>query len=107
MKTDFIAQHPRAARRFVEGVGKALDWSRDTPREQVQQRFTDIITRRKRNESADLVKYWRSYGVAGRHGRIEPQEFQIWIDWMVRSGELKAGQLALNGVFTNDLNVAP
>lgn len=105
LKTAFIAQHPEAARRFVEGVGKALDWSRDNPREQVQRRFTDIIFKRKRNENAALVKYWRSYGVAGRHGRIEPKDFQIWIDWMVRSGELRAGQLTSTDVFTNQLNV--
>jgi ABC-type nitrate/sulfonate/bicarbonate transport system substrate-binding protein len=107
LKTDFIARHPQAARRFVEGVGRALDWSRDTPREQVQQRFADIIARRKRNENAALVKYWRSYGVAGRRGRIEPKDFQIWIDWLVRSGELKAGQVPRASVFTNELNVPP
>jgi hypothetical protein len=67
----------------------------------------EIIAKRKRNENAALVKYWRSYGVAGRHGRIDPKDFKIWIDWMVRSGELRAGQLALNEVFTNELNVPP
>jgi ABC-type nitrate/sulfonate/bicarbonate transport system substrate-binding protein len=107
LRTDFIRRHPQAARRFVEGVGKALDWSRDTPYAQVQQRFATIIARRKRSESAALIKYWHSYGVAGRHGRIEAKDFQIWIDWMVRSGELRPGQLALNDTFTNELNLAP
>jgi ABC-type nitrate/sulfonate/bicarbonate transport system substrate-binding protein len=105
MKTDFIARNPHATRRFVEGVGKALDWSRDTPLQEVQQRFSDIIAKRQRNEDGSLIKYWRSFGVAGRHGLIEAKDFQIWIDWMVRSGELRSGQLTLDGVFTNELNV--
>jgi ABC-type nitrate/sulfonate/bicarbonate transport system substrate-binding protein len=104
LRNDFIAKHPTAARIFVQGVGKALDWSRDTPREQVLKRFYSIIERRKRNEDASVIKYWKSYGVAGRRGLIEPRDFQIWIDWMMRSGELRAGQLSIERVYTNELN---
>jgi ABC-type nitrate/sulfonate/bicarbonate transport system substrate-binding protein len=105
LRTDFIARHPKTARKFVEGVGKAIDFSRSTPREQVLERFRAIIAKRKRNEDASALKYWRSYGVAGEHGLISAQEFQTWVDWMVRAGELRKGQLDLTGVFSNDLNV--
>lgn len=104
MRSDFIARHPEAARTFVQGVGKALDWSRSTPRDQVIERFKSIIAKRKRNEDATIVKYWRSYGVATPQGRIQDKDFTIWIDWMVRSGELRRGQLNLPAVYTNELN---
>jgi ABC-type nitrate/sulfonate/bicarbonate transport system substrate-binding protein len=105
LRSDFIAKHPKTAKTVVEGIGKALDWSRATPREQVLQRFSAIIAKRRRNEDGSLLKYWKSYGVASPHGRIQPREFSIWIDWMVRSNELRPGQLDLKGVYTNELNV--
>jgi len=104
LRNDFIERHPSTARKFVEGVGKALDFSRQTPREQVLERFRAIIAKRKRNEDASVIKYWNSYGVATRQGRIQEKDFSIWIDWMVRSGELRAGQLNLSAVYGNDLN---
>jgi ABC-type nitrate/sulfonate/bicarbonate transport system substrate-binding protein len=100
----FIDKHPKAARKFVEGVGKALDYSRQTPRQQVVERFTSIIQKRKRNEDTSLVKYWKSYGVAGKQGRLQDGDFGIWIDWMVKTGELRQGQLTPQGAFTNALN---
>ena len=33
MKKDFIRDNPKAVRKFVEGVGRAIEWSRTTPRE--------------------------------------------------------------------------
>lgn len=105
LRSDFIAKHPQAARTFVEGVGKALDFSRTTPRERVIERFQAIIAKRRRNEDASVIKYWQSYGVATPQGRILARDFEIWIDWMVRSGELRPGQLNLSHVYTNELNV--
>ena len=104
MRDDFIAQHPEAARRFVEGVGKAVEWARTTPRAQVIERFRSIIGKRKRNENTELVSYWKSYGIAGRAGSLKREEFQVWIDWMVRSGELRPGQIEAASVYTNRLN---
>jgi ABC-type nitrate/sulfonate/bicarbonate transport system substrate-binding protein len=34
MHRKFLQQHPRAARRFVEGVAKAIEWARTVPRDQ-------------------------------------------------------------------------
>jgi len=104
MKTQFIKQHPAVARRFVEAVARALDWSRETPREQVVARLVEIIGKRGRNEDDSVVKYWRSYGVNGKGGTISDREFQLWIDWMVKDGELAPGQLAASSLYTNELN---
>ena len=77
---------------------------RQTPRQQLIDRFTSIIQNRKRNEDTSLVKYWKSYGVAGKQGRLQDGDFSIWIDWMVKTGELQKGQLTPQGAFTNSLN---
>jgi len=104
LRNDFVQRQPKAARLFVEGVGKALDYSRQTPRAQLLERFASIIAKRKRNEDASILKYWKSYGVASAHGRIEARDFELWIDWMVRVGELRPGQLQSSSVYTNELN---
>ena len=48
-----------------------------------------------------MVKYWKSYGVAGQGGVIAEREFQIWLEWMVKDGSLKSGQLALADIYDN------
>jgi ABC-type nitrate/sulfonate/bicarbonate transport system substrate-binding protein len=104
MKTSFIRDNPKTARKFVEAVGRAIEWARHTPREQVIARFLSIIAKRGRNEDVAAIKYWRSYGVAGRGGLISDKDFQVWLDWMIKGGELAPGQLDLRQVYTNDLN---
>jgi ABC-type nitrate/sulfonate/bicarbonate transport system substrate-binding protein len=104
MKTTFIRDHPRTARRFVEGVARALEWARETPSDQVTARFREIMAKRGRNEDDAAVKFWRSYGVNGKGGTISDREFQIWIDWMVKDGELAPDQIAVSSLYTNELN---
>jgi ABC-type nitrate/sulfonate/bicarbonate transport system substrate-binding protein len=104
MKASFIREHPKTARKFVDAVARALEWSRQTPRDQVIARFGEIIRKRGRTENDAALKYWRSYGVNGKGGTIADREFQLWIDWMVKDGELSAGQIPVRSVFTNELN---
>ncbi|WP_437836950.1 ABC transporter substrate-binding protein [Sorangium sp. So ce1153] len=104
MKTSFIKENPKTVRRFVEATAKAIEWARNTPRETVVERCIALMKKRGRNEEDSVIKFWRSYGVAGKGGLIAEREFQIWIDWMVRSGELKPGEIALNRLYTNEFN---
>ncbi|MFG2622015.1 ABC transporter substrate-binding protein [Streptomyces sp. NPDC048507] len=104
MTERFIKENPDTVRTFVTGVGKALDWARTTPREEVVARLTKIVTGRGRNEDTSTLKYWRSYGVAAPAGRIEEKEFQLWIDWLAERGEVKKGRLRAADLFTNEFN---
>jgi ABC-type nitrate/sulfonate/bicarbonate transport system substrate-binding protein len=99
-----LRNNPRTARHFVEATGRAIEWARQAPREDVVRRFESIITRRGRNEDASAVKYWKSAGVSGRGGRIEDKDFQVWIDWLVKDGQLTPGQLTPGQLFSNELN---
>ncbi|WP_371676214.1 ABC transporter substrate-binding protein [Streptomyces sp. NBC_01276] len=104
MTERFIKENPDTVRTFVTGVGKAIDWSRTTPREEVIARMTEIVRKRGRNEDTSILKYWRSYGVAAPAGRIEEKEFQLWIDWLAERGEVKKGRLRAADLFTNEFN---
>ena len=104
MRNQFIAGNPNTVRHFVEAVARAIEWARKTPPEEVRARFEKIIADRKRNEDASTVKYWKSTGVAGQGGLIEDREFQVWIDWLVKDGVLKPGQLRASDLYTNEFN---
>jgi ABC-type nitrate/sulfonate/bicarbonate transport system substrate-binding protein len=100
----FIEKNPNTVRKFVDGVAKAIEWTRTTPREQVIARYAAIIAKRHRNENADAVKYWKSPGIGGRGGLIADRELQIWIDWLVRDRELTRDQLKPSDIYTNQFN---
>ncbi|MBB0243938.1 ABC transporter substrate-binding protein [Streptomyces alkaliphilus] len=103
---EFIERHPETVRAFVTGVGRAIEWSRTTPREEVIARMTDIVERRDRDESPDALRYWKSYGVAGTGGLIDEGEFDLWIDWLAERGEIEAGSIGAADLFTNEFNNA-
>ncbi|MGW7056068.1 ABC transporter substrate-binding protein [Streptomyces sp. NPDC054887] len=104
MTDRFLKRNPDTARTFVTGVGKAIEWSRSTPREEVVARMTDIVGRRGRNEDTAALRYWKSYGVAGTAGRIKGKELQLWTDWLTKRGDIKKGQVTLSDLYTNDFN---
>lgn len=104
LTTRFLKESPNSARKLVEAAARAIEWARSTPREEVVARLQRIIERRGRNEDASLVKYWTSMGVAGKGGLLAAREYQGWIDWLVKDGELKAGQIKAEDLYTNQLN---
>ncbi len=103
LRKDFIAKNPTTTRQFVEGVGKAIEWSRTTPRDQVIARFRDIIAKRNRKEDATAIQYFKGFGVAGKGGLIEDADFARWTDWLKVNGQLKK-DVAPAELFTNEFN---
>ena len=106
MTDRFLKQNPDTARTFVTAVGRAIEWSRTTPHEEVIARMTDIVKKRGRNEDTAPLKYWRSYGVAETAGRITDKELQLWIDWLAERGDIRKGQVTLDDLYTNEFNTA-
>jgi ABC-type nitrate/sulfonate/bicarbonate transport system substrate-binding protein len=104
MTKKFLHEHPAVARRFVEATARAIEWAKKTPREEVIARFQNVVQNRHRNEDSSSLKYWRSTGVAGAGGTIAAKEFQVWIDWLVKEGDLSPGQVEARDVYTNELN---
>ncbi|GAA3030717.1 ABC transporter substrate-binding protein [Streptomyces glomeratus] len=106
MTDRFLEQNPDTARVFVTGVGRAIEWARSTPHDEVVARMTDIVKKRGRNEDPAPLKYWRSFGVAERAGRITGKELQLWIDWLTERGDIKKGQVKAADLYTNEFNAA-
>ena len=103
-RNDFISKNKDAVADFVQGTARAIRWTQVTPRDEVIAKYKEIITGRGRNETTDLVDYWKSPGVAGPGGVITDKEIQTWIDWLVRNGELEDGKLTPADVYTNEYN---
>lgn len=100
----YIQENPDTVRTFVEGVGKAIEWARNTPREEVIKKLEEIVSAREGNETTENLKYWKSTGIAEEGGQIAKKEFQVWIDWLVKNGELKEGQIKAEDLYTNEFN---
>lgn len=104
MSDRYLNQHPRAARAFVTGVGRALDWSRRTPRAEVVDRMVRIVRRRDRSEDTEPLRYWRSFGVPEAGGRVVPRELSMWSRWLEQRGDLKPGRVHISDMYTNAFN---
>lgn len=104
LRERFIKDNPDTTRKLVEGISRAIAWAQTTPPEEVRARFEKIIAARKRNEDASPIKYWKSTGVASKGGVIGDPEIQVWIDWLVKDGLLKPGQLKASDTYTNEFN---
>ncbi|MEU8247811.1 ABC transporter substrate-binding protein [Nonomuraea sp. NPDC048916] len=104
LREDFIADNPGTTRAFVSGFARAVLWAQTRSREEVVATYEKIIAKRGRNEEATTVRYWKSTGIAGQGGVIADKEFQTWIDWLRREGELQPGQVRLTDLFTNEFN---
>lgn len=100
----YIKDNPHTVKQFVEGVAKAIEWERTTPREEVIARFEKVVKARNDNETTDNLKYWQATGIAEKGGVITPSEYDVWINWLVKNGELKEGQVKAEDIYTNEYN---
>jgi ABC-type nitrate/sulfonate/bicarbonate transport system substrate-binding protein len=64
MSNRFIAENPNTVRKYVEGVGEAIEWAGSRPRDEVIARMESIIDKRGRNEDKTVVDFWTSTTVA-------------------------------------------
>ncbi|NMD70940.1 ABC transporter substrate-binding protein [Bacillus sp. DNRA2] len=101
---DYIKENPNTVKTFVEGVAKAHEWAKTTPREEVIQRLEKIVKGRNNNEPTANLKYWKSFGVASKGGVIQPKEYTVWVDYLVNDKQLKKGQVKLEELYTNKFN---
>jgi ABC-type nitrate/sulfonate/bicarbonate transport system substrate-binding protein len=99
-----LREWPNTIRKFVEATGRAIEWTRAQPAEVVRQRMAAIITRRGRGEDPSLVQHWKSTAISQPGGRIADSEFQVWIDWLIKDGQLAPGQVTREQLYTNEFN---
>jgi ABC-type nitrate/sulfonate/bicarbonate transport system substrate-binding protein len=107
MSKRFVAEHPDSARRYVDGVGRAIEWARENSRETVVDRMRAIIGKRGRNEDDSIVRYWTSTTIPSPRGVLRDADFQMWIDWLERDGQIDEGRLEPKEIFTNEFQPQP
>lgn len=100
MTKRFLSQNPKAARKFVQATARAIEWARESPREQVVARFQKIIKQRGSQADVDAQRYWRTTNVASRGGILSDRDFQVWIDWMVKDQQIAPGQIKARDLYT-------
>jgi len=103
-RDDFIAKNKDAVADFTQGVARAIRWTQTQPRDVVIARYTTIIEGRGRQENTDLVQYWKSTGVSAPGGVIADKEIALWVNWLVREGTLRKGELDPKDLYTNEFN---
>ncbi len=101
---EYIKENPNTVKTFVNGVAKALEWSKSTPREEVIERLEKIVNERNNNETTNNLKYWKSFGIESTGAVIKPEDFEVWVDYLVKDGQLKEGQVTLEDLYTNEFN---
>ncbi|WP_334143335.1 ABC transporter substrate-binding protein [Corynebacterium nuruki] len=103
-RDSFIQKSPEAVADFTQGVARAIRWLQTTDRAEVVDRYRNIMASRDRNEDPALADYYRSSSIPKPGGVIQPDEFRIWTDWLVRSGEFKDGDIIPDELYTNEFN---
>jgi ABC-type nitrate/sulfonate/bicarbonate transport system substrate-binding protein len=100
----YIHANPDVLKDYVQGVARALVWAQTHSAAEVRATFLGIIRRRHRAESTEALQYYLSSTVPAKGGVMHPEEFKVWIDRLVRTGVLKAGQVEAADVYTNEFN---
>ncbi|WP_026405062.1 ABC transporter substrate-binding protein [Actinomadura rifamycini] len=103
-RDDFIERNPDTVRAFTAGVARTIEWSRERPREEVVAHLTRILEARGRNETGDALRYWLSWGVAGKGGVMSDREFTTWSDWLAEVGQIPEATVAPGDLYTNEFN---
>jgi ABC-type nitrate/sulfonate/bicarbonate transport system substrate-binding protein len=102
MRNDFIEKHPNAVRHFVRATARAIEWARSHPREEVIAMLEKTMKRRGKNEDTSQLQYWKSTTIASRGGLLGDADFQVWINWLIKDGQLKPGQVEPRQIYTNE-----
>lgn len=100
----YIEEHPAELKDFTQGVAKAYEWLKETNRDEVVARMKTIMEKRDRDEPIENLKYWQSSNVDSEGGVLKQEDFDIWLDQLVRTGEFKSKNVDTSKIYTNEFN---
>lgn len=94
LRRDWIAAHPEAAKAFVDGSVRALDYAREHPAE-TRAIFARALE--ERGENPQVAQFFAGYGV--REGGLPVErDIKFWIDVLERQGSVPAGRLVAKDI---------
>jgi ABC-type nitrate/sulfonate/bicarbonate transport system substrate-binding protein len=106
-REEFVKAHPDTVKRYLRAVDGArhivwAEYQKDPDR--VRKAYADISGEKGGNP--ELAKYYRGPRWTPENQFIKDQDIQFWIDQFIEAGILKAGQIKLSEVYTNEFNPA-
>ncbi|MCI1945383.1 ABC transporter substrate-binding protein [Clostridium luticellarii] len=90
----FAEKNPEAVKGFVTAVAKASDWSKTHESE-----GKEIIAKKLGIKASD-VEAWNYYP----QQVVQKDAVKWWLDYLEKNGKLKAGQVKLDDIYTNEYN---
>jgi ABC-type nitrate/sulfonate/bicarbonate transport system substrate-binding protein len=104
LRDDFIQQHPAVAQELAAGIAKAVSFEQTAPVPKVIAAYDKFLASHGRSSEEKFVAPWKSIGISVPGGYLRPADFEPWITWMIRTGQLKPGQVSLPQIYTNQFN---
>lgn len=101
---DYIAKNPDTVAQFVEGSAKALEWLKETPREEVIEIYSKILSERGEEAAVENTRFYQSPGITAVGGQLSDEDFTIWLDALEADGTIEKGSLDVSTVYTNEFN---
>jgi len=93
-------EKPDAVKRLVEAIARAEDWEKEHPKES-KELAARIL--KNRGENSDAAKYLKDRGYR-EHALVTESDAQFWIEWLVKDGKIKEGQVKPSDIYTDDYN---
>lgn len=101
---EYIKNNPNTVKEFTEGVAKAIEWLKVTPKDEVIAKLEEIINSRENNESTAFLQYYKKGGIITEGGQFPEEDFQVVLDWLEGNGDIDKGKVKATDVFTNEFN---
>lgn len=98
VSNEFMKKNPDATRRFVTALAKAADYVNANPEEALQ-----IVIKRNFAVNAEAAKHIKAHRYP-EHALISEEQVKLWIDRMIKYGDLKEGQINSSDIYTNEFN---
>lgn len=103
-RDEFIKENPEVVKDFTQGVSKAIDWMKETDRDEVVARLEDIMEKRDRDEPIENLQYWQGTGINTKGGVIQESDFNQWRPLLKRLGDIQDGNVDTSTMYTNEFN---
>lgn len=100
VREDLIKKNPELVRRLVAVYEKTDQWAAKNP-DEARKLVAHVL--QKRNQNPAIAKYWKGPYLRN-YGLLQDSDIQFWLDWFLREGKIKEGELKASDIYTNAFN---
>ncbi|MEI6205415.1 MAG: ABC transporter substrate-binding protein [Desulfuromonadales bacterium] len=100
VREDLIKKNPELVKRLVAVYEKTDQWASKNP-DEARKLVAQVL--QKRNQNPAIAKYWKGPFLRN-YGLLQDSDIQFWLDWFLREGKIKEGELKPSDIYTNSFN---